>query len=513
MSRKIYLPLALILVVTFSSGCTSPLRTLFAQGLNRADHRKDARTLSKEAYDLILKDDYEAAIKKAELAIKKDPNFAEAHKNLAVAYCDSGRVEQALAPAQKAISLAPDLAAAHYVLGKTLFKLERFSEAIQQFQKAIRINPKYAKAYYLMGRAYDLSNKPEAAEDALDQATQLKPDDFYYRSMRDQVAAYARQKNQTNLPAIVPIERRTEEYANWVYSGIFYEALIHRDFDFIDKAADQARTSKEKLPGGNWKLSHIYAALNAPFEASSDYEWNQHLELMKQWTLEKPASVTAKICLASSYLAFAWRARGYNYGHTVSEENLKLFHERLARAREVLTLAHGEQVCPKWYAVMQQIALVQNWDKENYEKLFTDAVRREPTWFEYYKNKAFFLLPQWHGDEGDVEAYMNGLVARPGKPDSAMVYFILNEYVGGNSLKEKLPPPTNYPLLKQGFIELRKTYGVTRRYKNWAAYKAILANDRSFAREIFADLKDDADLQIWDTYEAFDGAKMFAEAK
>ena len=65
----------------------------------------------------------------------------------------------------------------------------------------------------------------------------------------------------------------------------------------------------------------------------------------------------------------------------------------------------------------------------------------------------------------------------------------------------------------EGFIDLRKTYGATPRHMNWAAYKAILANDRSFAREIFADLKGDADLQIWGTQEAFDGAKMFSEAK
>lgn len=513
MSRKIYLSLALIIFISFTSGCTSRLKTLFAQTRNSTDQRKDARTLSKEAYDLIVKNDYDAAIRKAELAVKKDPNLAEAHKNLALAYCDSGRVQEALAPVQKAIILAPDLAAAHYVHGRTLFKLERFSEAIQQFQKAIRLKPDYARAYYLIGRAYDLSNNPQAAEAALNKAFQLNPDNSYYPMLRDYIVAYARQKNQTTVPAIAPIEGRSAEYARWVYSGTFYQALLHRDFAFIDKAADQARTSKEKLPGGDWKLSHIYAGLNGPFEASSDYEWNQHLELLKQWTREKPNSRTAKIALAYSYAGFAWRARRYEYGHTVSDENWKLFRERLAHARDVLASAHGEQVCPKWYAVMLQVALGEGWDKETYEKLFTDAVHHEPTWFEYYTHRAIFLLPRWYGEEGELQAYMDGLGSRPGKTDNAMVYFMVNEYVGANSFNEKFLTATNYPLLKQGFIDLRKTYGVTPRYMNWAAYKAILANDRTFAREIFAALKDDADLQIWGTQQAFDGAKMFAEAK
>ena len=513
MSRKIYLPLAFILVFTFSSGCTSRLKALFAQGLNSADQRKDAPTLSKEAYDAILKYDYETAIRKAELAIKKDPKLAEAHKNLAIAYCDSGRPQEALAPVQKAISLAPDLAAAHYVHGKTLFKLGRLSEAVSQFEKAIRIKPDYAKAYYLMGRAYDLSNNPEAAEAALDQAIKHNPDEAYYRTMRDYVVAYARQKNRTTLPAIVPIEGKSAEYATWIYAGIFYEALIHRDFDLIDKAADQARASKDKLPGGNWKLSEIYLGLYRPFDIASDYEWNQHLDLLKQWTREKPNSMTAKIALASSYLNFAWDARGNGYAHTVSEENWKLFRERVTNAQEALMLAYREDVCPKWYAVMQQVALGQGWDKETYEKLFTDAVNHEPTWFDYYKNKAIFLLPQWSGDEGELEAYVNGLASRPGKTDNAMLYFILNEYMCAKYRNEKVSAATKYALLKQGFIDLRKTYGATPRYMNWAAYKAILANDRSFAREIFADLKNEADLQIWGTQQAFDGAKLFSEAK
>src|SRR5690349_19562277 len=101
----------------------------------------DAASLSKEAYDLISKNDYDAAIIKAQLAIQADPNFGEAYKNLALAYCDSGRVDQALEPAEKAVKLSPDFAKAHYVLGKVLFRRERFNDAITQFREAIRLNP------------------------------------------------------------------------------------------------------------------------------------------------------------------------------------------------------------------------------------------------------------------------------------------------------------------------------------------------------------------------------------
>src|SRR5690349_9014090 len=139
-----------VVLTALSTGCSQ----VVARGLQATDHLKDARTLSNEAYDLILKNDYAAAIVKAELATRKDPNFGEAFKNLALAYCDSGRVDQALEPAKKAVELAPDFAKARYVLGKVFFRMELYNDAIKQLSEAIRLNPKYDKACFLMGESY-----------------------------------------------------------------------------------------------------------------------------------------------------------------------------------------------------------------------------------------------------------------------------------------------------------------------------------------------------------------------
>jgi tetratricopeptide (TPR) repeat protein len=502
---------ALLIVLTaLGIGHSRPISSFVGHAFQAGDSRTDALALSKEAYDLILKDDYDAAIVKAELAIRKDPNLGEAYKNLALAYCDSGRVDQALEPAQKAVKLSPDFAKARYVLGKVFFRMELFDDAITQFREAIRLNPKYDKAYFLMGNAYDLLNKPDQALAALDQAIGLAPD-FEYRRFRDYVAAYVQQKKQTALPAIVPVKGQTGDYALAVYSGIFYEALTHRDFDLIDRAADAARVSKEKVSGGYWKLQKLYVGLETPFTATSDYEWKQHLELLKEWVAAKPNSLTAKAALAQSYVQFAWRARGGGFANTVSQENWERFYERLDYAYAVLTtnIDRGQQVCPKWYSVMQQIALGQGWDRKTYENLFAQAVR-EPTWYDAYRQKAIYLLPQWHGKPGELEGYVNSFAQNGNGNDSALLYFMLNESAGMFDWNEKQKPAAHYDVLKKGFLELQKTYGANLRDTNWACYKAVLANDRLFARELFTQLKDNADLKIWDKKEFFDAAKQFA---
>ena len=500
-----------MVLTAFSIGCSPQISSFIARGSQAFDYRKDAVTLSKEAYDLIVKNDYDAAILKAELAIEKDPNFGEAYKNLALAYCESGRVGQALEPAKKAVKLSPDFAKAHYVLGKVFFKMELFNDAIIQLREAIRLNPKYDKAYFLMGHAYDLLNKPDEALTALDHAIRLVSD-FEYCRLRDYVAAYAQQKKQTALPAIVPIKDQTDDYALLVYSGIFYEALIHRDFDLLDRSADAARASKEKLSGGYWKLQKIYLGLERPLTATSDYEWKQHLERLKQWAAAKPNSVTAKVALAQCYVAFAWRARGEGYANTVSQENWVRFYERLHEAYKALVTAddQGQQLCPKWYSVMQQIALGQGWQRETYEKLYADAVKHEPTWYDSYKQKVIYLLPQWHGKPGELAEYVNSLAENRNGTHSALVYFLINESAGMADSNQKLMPAVHYDVLKKGFLELQKTHGANIRDTNWACYKAVLANDRLFARELFGQLKDNADLNIWDTKQIFDAAKQFA---
>lgn len=499
---------AIFVVLTAFSTGYSQVSSVIARGLQATDQLKDARTLSNEAYDLILKDEYDAAIPKAQLAVQKDPKFGEAYKNLALAYCDSGRVDQALEPAKKAVELSPDFAKARYVLGKVFFRMERFDDALKQLREAIRLNPKYDKAYFLTGESYDLLNKPDEALTALDEAIRLVPNSDY-RRLREYVAAYAQQKKRTALPAIVPIKDQTDDYATAVYSGIFYEALVHRDFDLLDRAADAARASKEKVAGGDWKLSKIYDGLEEPFAATSDYEWKQHLQLLKEWTTAKPNSLTAPVALAQCYVLFGWRARGGDYADKVSAENWKLFDERLREAYMVLMTAadRGRKLCPAWFSVMQQIALSKGWKRETYDEIFATAVKYEPTWYDYYRHKVIYLLPQWHGQPGELADYVNSFAQ---DANGAMLYFLLTESAGSYDWKEKQKPATYYDVFKKGFLELQKKHGANLRDTNWACYKALLANDRSFARELFAQLKDNADLRIWDTKKFFDDAKQFA---
>ena len=514
-SHSCTLLVTLAVLVAFFAGCSREATSLAATNLQAADYSKDAPTLSNEAYELIQKGELKLAAAKAELAVRKDPNFGEAQKNLALAYCDLGRIKEALPPAQAAVRLSPNFDKAHFVLGKIFTKLDRLDEAIAELQQAIRINPKYDKAYYLLGTSYDLLNKPQEAQAALDKWVELKPEDLDYRSFRDSVVAYVKlKKNGTAFPKIVAVEGTPDEYGGYVYSGTLHQALVHHDFELIERAAAEARASKEKLSGGGWKLQLAYAGVDRPYWARSDFEWQQHIDLLRQWTKAKPESITAKVALASCLNKFAWNARGTGFANKVAEENYQLFSERVREAEKILWSVEGEKNCPVWYSVMQQIALAEGWDRDSHEKLYDDAVQHEPTFYDFYRQKLISLLPRWQGAPGEAEAYMNSFAVQQGNPQSAIVHFMVNETFGAFDPTEQDKPSAYYSVLKQGYLDMRKAFGVTERDKSWIFHKSIATKDKEFSVQLYGELKNKSDLPLRVDKELFDVVvKEFEKSK
>ncbi len=101
--------------------------------------------------------DVEEEIEACKQAIRINPDFAEAHFNLGVAYGDSGMYKEAIDAFKQAISINPDFAEAHFNLGVAYGKSGMHKEAIESSKQVIWINPDYGKAHYNHGVTYDNS--------------------------------------------------------------------------------------------------------------------------------------------------------------------------------------------------------------------------------------------------------------------------------------------------------------------------------------------------------------------
>ena len=151
-----------------------------------------------------------AVLEAKKLGVQLMPRLAEAHHELAQAYAEQNRLDEALASYQKAIWLKPDFIAAYTDLGLLLWSqgrldeavtvLERVvqidpnsaighnnlalvlagqgkrDEAVTHYRRAVEIDPAYAQAYSNMAIALREQNRLDEAAVCCEQAVRLKPD-------------------------------------------------------------------------------------------------------------------------------------------------------------------------------------------------------------------------------------------------------------------------------------------------------------------------------------------------
>ena len=110
-------------------------------------------------------------------AVKINPEYADAHINLANLLLQRGQVDEAVSHLQRALEINPTYALAHNNLGNILQKQGQVDDAILHFQKALQVDPAYGMAHYNLGNA--LAQKGNAAEaiSHFEKALQIQPDD------------------------------------------------------------------------------------------------------------------------------------------------------------------------------------------------------------------------------------------------------------------------------------------------------------------------------------------------
>ena len=97
-------------------------------------------------------------------ALALDPNYAEAHNNLGNALKDQGRLEDAVSHYQRAILLKPEYAEPHHNLGIACAELRKIDDAMIEYRNALSLRPNYVEAHVSLGLLLaDQGNQKEAA--------------------------------------------------------------------------------------------------------------------------------------------------------------------------------------------------------------------------------------------------------------------------------------------------------------------------------------------------------------
>jgi len=108
-------------------------------------------------------------------AIDLNPNYADAHINLATLYMLKGRSEEAIDACRRALQVRPDLAQAHNTLAILLTEKRLFGEAIEHCRRGLEIRPHEEAFHFNLARVHAEQGDTERTKDHLLHALELNP--------------------------------------------------------------------------------------------------------------------------------------------------------------------------------------------------------------------------------------------------------------------------------------------------------------------------------------------------
>ena len=108
-------------------------------------------------------------------ALKRGPQPASTHFNLALALWGDNRPADAMAELDTAHELAPDDADVQFFRGVVALRLERLPEAKAAFREAVRLDPQHADAAYNLALLESLRPRRESPVDIAQDVKRLAP--------------------------------------------------------------------------------------------------------------------------------------------------------------------------------------------------------------------------------------------------------------------------------------------------------------------------------------------------
>lgn len=289
------------------------------------------------------------------------------------------------------------------------------------------------------------------------------------------------------------------------------KAYNSRRFDELEKIAATVRAGKELTAIGSWKIVQFYDALTCR-RGEPESMWELHQKIHHDWIAAKPDSITAHISYAEFLTEHAWHARGTEYANKVKKEGWELFESRLKAAHKMLKDSQTfPEKDPHWWATALTVALGQGWSKADYDALMAQAYAFEPKFWGYDTARAKSLLPRWHGEPGDWEAFAEKSKERPdglGAETYARVVLSLHGYYDNIFQETK----ASWPSTKEGLAKMLEKYPRSVDLLHKTAVLACFADDRELAAQMFTRIGKNYLRSAWRSPKQFLKFKAWAES-
>lgn len=250
-------------------------------------------------------------------------------------------------------------------------------------------------------------------------------------------------------------------------------------FAELDAMAHNYLVADSQFSDGGSKLGTYYTAFHLS-TSTPEMAFPQYIALAEEWRRTNPTSVTAQTVLADAWTCYAWKARGGGYASEVKDEEWPLVRERLNKAWEIVNepLAPGIADSPIRHELLLDLARVRGVERDKFEAMFQDALRKNPDYYYFYVQKAEYLLPKWHGEEGEWQRFITEVVNKNPEGHGATIYTRTAwSLFYSNDWKDFVGSGVSWARMKAGFEEMSRNYPTSTWLLNSEARFACKAGD------------------------------------
>ncbi len=149
---------------------------------------------------LAFQEDWEDALREYLEAVQTDPQLAEAHYNLGVAFAALGQLDRAISAFKEALEHNPNLYEAHFSLGRCYQRFDDAGRAYIHYSNACNTRPHAAEPRYYLGLMHQSHGAHELATRCFAEALRVEPT-FVSPEVQDEVL----------------VTRSEEEVVQWYY--------------------------------------------------------------------------------------------------------------------------------------------------------------------------------------------------------------------------------------------------------------------------------------------------------
>ena len=292
-------------------------------------------------------------------------------------------------------------------------------------------------------------------------------------------------------------------------------AFLAEDFVKLEEISAKFRQDKSRTSSGVWKLTCFNVGINQAMVAQnqeSDESWKNVEKKTERWAKTFPTSPSAHIAHSNALMSHAWFFRGTGYAYTVPKEAWEPFRKYIMLAYENLQSTKRTAIVdPRWHETMLMVAMAQGWDRNRFDSLLEDALRREPGFYQTYFAALEYLLPKWHGDLAQIEQFANDAVKRTRKEEGLGMYARIYWYASQTQFETDLFSQSLavWPKMKAGFEDIIARYPDAWNINNYARF-AYLARDKQKARELLEKIGGNPIVEAWQPRSLFDRCRRWA---